>query len=562
MTSATDSPPTPAPPPGPAPLRVGRWQVEAELDEIALGTQRVKLEPRCMRLLLLLASQPGRVWESDALIDGIWPHVVVTPNSLYQAVAELRRILRADRETATFIATVPRRGYRMVAPVAFAAARAPAPGPAPASAAPPAPRPSLGPRSVAVLPFRTRGLPEALGFLRESLLGELVAELSRQPQLATIARGTMLTYADMPVAYPVLAAQLGVRFVVDGSIESLAPAAGGGLRIVADLVDTRSGQQIWSEALELEHDAWPTLGQQVAGRLARVLNLELAAGAVRRPAPPEDAGGQALGAALRAWVELYCRPQTRDTNDRAWQYALEALAADETQAIAWNALAYCEWRAAQYAWHRRPRDELLHDALQHAGRAIDLDPRDPEPHYTFALCSMTLGEPQRAEAALRHCIGLSPSYAPAHGLMGLVCTMLGRPEETSALCARAFALSPHEPLRVIWHWSEAWAALALDDSQAALQHAQRGMTANPDFPSCHLVAAVAAHRLGDAATAARCIAVLRRNPAFASTEAIVRNLPLVPLARGGARVLADLQAAGLPGQAASGPPHAPAPRAL
>jgi DNA-binding winged helix-turn-helix (wHTH) protein/tetratricopeptide (TPR) repeat protein len=554
------SPIAAAPSAAPVPMRIGQWRVEAAMDEIVLGTQRTKLEPRCMRLLLALAGDPGRVWGVEDLLNAVWPGLVVTSNSLYQAVAELRRILHADAQTGAFIATVPRKGYRMVAPVVLGpVAGTPEAGPRDAAMPPsfsagtdvadhsalPA-RGSLGPRSVAVLPFRTRGLPEALGFLRESLLGELVAELSRQPQLATIARGTMLGYADQAVDYQQLAAQLGVRFVVDGSIDSMGAQAEGGLRIVADLVDTSSGQQIWSETLALDRHAWPTLGQQVVGRLARVLNLEVAAGAVRRPAPQDGAASQALGTALRAWVELYCRPQTRDTNDRAWQWAREALQADDALAVAWNALAYCEWRAAQYAWHRRARGDLLQDALQHAGQAIERDPRDPEPPYTVALCTFSLGEPLRAEAALRHCLGLSPSYAPAYGLMGLVRTMLGHPEEAAAWSARAFALSPHEPLRAIWHWSEAWASLELDDAASALLHAQRGMTANPDFPSCHLAAAVASHRLGDATLTARCIRFLRDSTVFSSIEGIQRNLPLVQLSRHGGRVLADLRAVGLP----------------
>ncbi len=555
------APPTALSPPAAAvPLRIGQWRVEAAMDEIMLGTQRTKLEPRCMRLLLALASDPGRVWGVEALLDAVWPGVVVTSNSLYQAVAELRRILQADARTGAFIATVPRKGYRMVAPVVLGPISG-TPSAAPRDAATPASdasgtesaardplptRKSLGPRSVAVLPFRARGLPEALGFLRESLLGELVAELSRQPQLATIARGTMLGYADQAVDYQQLAAQLGVRFVVDGSIDSMGAQAEGGLRIVADLVDTASGQQIWSETLALDRHAWPTLGQQVVGRLARVLNLEVAAGAVRRPAPQDGAASQALGTALRAWVELYCRPQTRDTNDRAWQWAREALQADDSLAVAWNALAYCEWRAAQYAWHRRARGDLLRDALQHAGQAIERDPRDPEPHYTVALCTFSLGEPLRAEAALRHCLGLSPSYAPALGLLGLVRTMLGHPEEAADWSARAFALSPHEPLRAIWHWSDAWASLERGDDAAALRHAHLGMTANPDFPSCHLAAAVAAHRLGDAALAARCVDFLRDSTAFSSIEGIQRNLPLVRMSRHGDRALADLRAVGLP----------------
>ncbi|PSJ19627.1 hypothetical protein CVH10_21870, partial [Halomonas sp. ND22Bw] len=86
-------------------------------------------------------------------------------------------------------------------------------------------------------------------------------------------------------------------------------------------------------------------GRRVAGRLARALNFEVAEGALREP--PDnlaDTHTRAHETAMRAWVELYGRPQSRDTNDRAWQWAREALRADDRNAVAWNALAYAEWR--------------------------------------------------------------------------------------------------------------------------------------------------------------------------------------------------------------------------
>jgi len=89
-------------------------------------------------------------------------------------------------------------------------------------------------------------------------------------------------------------------------------------------------------------------------------------------------------------------------------------------------LATASGAPSQYHWHRRSRSELLTDALQHSQRAIDLAPRDPDPYYTVALITHLLpGETARAEAALRHCLVLNPSYAPAHGLLAIVRTVQG-----------------------------------------------------------------------------------------------------------------------------------------
>jgi DNA-binding winged helix-turn-helix (wHTH) protein/tetratricopeptide (TPR) repeat protein len=550
----THTMPAPTPSPSPSALRIGRWQVEPALDELRLETRRVKLEPRTMRLLLLLAQAPGEVIDTDTLLDRVWPGLVVTSNSLYQVIAGLRRVLQADSETPAFIATVARKGYRLVAPVQTLQP-AVVPGSVPASEAPAAfgaaARRPLGSRSIAVLPFRMQGLPATHGFLRESLLSDLIAELSRQPQLVTIARGTMQTYAVQPSVDPaLLAQQLGVRFVVDGSVQ----CAGDEVRIVADLVDATRGVQVWSEAIDIPLDAWPTLGRRVAGRLARALNFEVAEGALREP--PDnlaDTHTRAHETAMRAWVELYGRPQSRDTNDRAWQWAREALRADDRNAVAWNALAYAEWRAAQYHWHQRPRSELLADALQHAHRAIALAPRDPDAHHTVALIAHLLpGQAAAAEAALQHCLAVNPCYAPAHGLLAIVRSLLGFPQEAAGHCALAFALSPREPLRFIWHWAESWAALELGDDAAALAHAQQGTAANLDNPLCHVSMAIAAHRLGDPAMARRSIDFLKGRTAFVSTDKVAEHLPQVQPGSRGAPFLDDLRAAGLPRSAPAG----------
>ena len=105
-------------PDDPQVLRIGEWRVDPDVDELSRGGQTIRLEPRTMRLLLYLAAHAGRVVDLQQLLDEVWPNVVVTHSSVYQAVAELRRILGDDREHPCYIENLPRRGYRLIAPVA------------------------------------------------------------------------------------------------------------------------------------------------------------------------------------------------------------------------------------------------------------------------------------------------------------------------------------------------------------------------------------------------------------------------------------------------------------
>ncbi|OYU78874.1 MAG: hypothetical protein CFE45_29145, partial [Burkholderiales bacterium PBB5] len=130
------------------------------------------------------------------------------------------------------------------------------------------------------------------------------------------------------------------------------------------------------------------------------------------------------------------------------------------------------------------------------------------------------GQRQRSDEALRHCLRLSSSYAPAYGLLAQSSNRHGRHDEAQAYCQKAFDLSPLEPLRVIWHFARAEASLAMGDPQGALVEAQRGMAVNPDYAQVYLAGAAAAWRLGAVEQAHEWVSTLRQHPAFCSLEAI------------------------------------------
>jgi DNA-binding winged helix-turn-helix (wHTH) protein/tetratricopeptide (TPR) repeat protein len=518
-------------------LTVGGWLVDPAADTLMLDGRTVKLEPRTMRLLLALAERPDEVCTGQDLLSRVWANVVVTDQSLYQAIGELRSVLKADAGSGEFIATVPRKGYRLVAPVL----RTPPPMPSPIAGLADA-QSALAARTVAVLPFRDLGLPPALSFLPEMLLGGLVLELSRQPGLTTIARGTMLSYRGLALSPRRIADELKVRYVVDGAIASV----GERLSISCDLIDASSDAVLASESIDVPAANWAELPQRVVGRLVRVWRLELSEHAARAC----DVGGperaSALELAMRAWVELYCRPQNRETNDRAWTWATDAVRRDASVGAAWNVLAYCEYRAVQYDWKDAHPDILLSDALMHAERATALSPSDPDAHYTLGLILFQTGERVRAQASLRHCLEISASYAPAYGLLALIVNAEGHPEQAFDLAARALALSPREPLRAIWHWGEACAASMLGREEDSLAYAARGIAANPAFPTCYLAAIVAARRLGRHAEAARFVSVLLTT-AFRSIDRVRRRMKTFDREEPwGSAFLADLRAAGLP----------------
>jgi tetratricopeptide (TPR) repeat protein len=299
----------------------------------------------------------------------------------------------------------------------------------------------------------------------------------------------------------------------------------------------------------LPANAWHETAALVVGRLTRALHFELNDLATVAPTSVGSTEMQARALSAQAWVQLFARPQTRETNEQAVTLADRALTLAPRLAQAWMCQAFCDWRAATYGWGDAPIGEQWARALARVERAVELDPRDPDAHYVLGLVTMHHGQLLRAEEALRHCMRLAASFAPAHGLMGLVRLRRGFAAETAGHCDRAFALSPREPLRAIWHHAKAHARLDLGDVQGAFEEAQRGMAVNSNYPQNYVIGAAAAQRLGAHAQACEWVAVLRERTAFNSLAALRERTMRTyePAAIGSLEsVIALLREAGLP----------------
>lgn len=523
----------------PASFRFGSWAADPSADELSQGDRVVKLEPRTMRLLVALAEAKGGVVTTERLFDAVWPGLVVTLSSLYEAVAQLRKALGPGHVT-----TVARKGYRLVTPVIENPPTPSSPNLTVTSEGTSAPK--LGNASVAVMPFRLRNVPDSHSFLRESLTEDLITELSRQPMLVVVARGTMLSYGSSAAIPEHVARELGVRQVVDGLVE----ARGEMLHISVQVVDGLAGTQTAMDEISLPTIQWPRAGALVISRLARALNFEFFDQAARELQREAGDSLSALTFAMRAWIELFARTETPDSHARALDFASRALVLDPRSALGSTCMAFAHWRSAQFGWG--PHDdpvEQLRLARAHIDRAIELNSREPDAYYVSGLVAYSSGETGRAEEALRHCLRLSSSHAPAFGLLALIRTRRGHPEEAAALCERAFALSPREPLRVVWHLSMAWAALALCDWSTALEESQRGMAVNPDFATCYITGTAAAHEIGLGGLVEQWIAFLQNRTAFKTLHAVRKRLPPAseaPHARQMDAVVEQLRAAGLP----------------
>ncbi len=295
-------------------LRIGDWCVDPGSGQISRAGETVRLEVRSMRLLLCLADRAGDVVSIDDLLDQVWSGVAVSPDSVYQAVASLRRSLGDDPRQPTYIATAPRLGYRLVAAVAPCANQdhpqiqddpvpeSGLPNPVTETRARINPRyvviaamvllvfvvgtgvflvygrsmhraavPVIVPQSqesIAVLPFLdlTEGMKEEE--FADGMTEELIDRLSKIPDLRVPSPTSSFYFKGKQVSIPEIAKALGVAYVLDGSVRK----SGSRLRIAARLIRADSGYVIWSETYDRPSGDALMVQDDIAGKVAKTLS--------------------------------------------------------------------------------------------------------------------------------------------------------------------------------------------------------------------------------------------------------------------------------------------------
>lgn len=278
-------------------LRIGAWRVTPSSGQISRDGETVRVEARAMRLLLCLAERAGQVVSIEDLLEHAWAGVIVTPDSVYQAVTSLRRQLGDDPKQPLYIATVPRLGYRMVAEVAPWADE---------PASPPHAQPtrgSLAPAGIAVAmalvlgfivygrigkpadpDFASSPAAHALAVLpfldltsesmeqeyfADGITEELIDRLSKIPGLRVPPPTSSFYFKNKKVSVAQIAKSLGVGYILDGSLRQSGPT----MRVAARLIRADSGFVVWSETYDRQSTdvlkAQDEIAGEVAGAVAR-----------------------------------------------------------------------------------------------------------------------------------------------------------------------------------------------------------------------------------------------------------------------------------------------------
>ena len=514
----------------------GECTLDADTRELRRAGRVVHLEPQVFDVLVHLINRRDHVVSKDELVAMVWHGRIVSGSTLSSRVNAARQAIGDSGEEQALIRTIARRGFRFVGDL-----RANPSTPA-RDASMPAPaidkqqpieglhahaddngRRSSGPPelalpdkpSIAVLAFTNLSGDPEQEYFADGIAEDIITTLSKSRWLFVIARNSSFTYKGRAVDIKQVARELGVRYVLEGSVRK----AGNRIRITGQLIDAATGTHLWAERYDRDLSDIFALQDEITASVAMAIGPAVAQAERERVArkPTEN---------LDAW-EAYYRglwhflKQTPEENQLAKPFFQRAIDLDPNFAPGYHglALAHC-WDANPYGI--RPVAECIGIMRELSRTAVALDDADAVAHYALGTAFLLGGDPDGGRAELERAVGLDPNNAWAMAGLGVLYGFYKRSREGLALIERALRASPHDPLTWVWlHWMSLTYYFA-GDYGAALALADRVIRARPEQGFSYRVRAAALGQLGRIDEAK---ATLRRAMEFKNFDLYVRARP-------------------------------------
>jgi TolB-like protein/DNA-binding winged helix-turn-helix (wHTH) protein len=518
------------------------------------------LGSRALDVLYVLVERAGDLVSRDEFMAAVWPATAVEDANLNMQIAALRRVLDEERADGSCIQTIPGRGYRFAAPVTRVESSTPLasgspsgngagdptaelPGP-PIPAAPRNTPPFAPPRelkwlwrgslalvggalclltavvtasnwhlsplggarpaprlSIVVLPFANLSGDPEQQYFADGVTEDLTIDLSRIADSFVISRNTAFTYKDKPVNARQTGRELGVRYLLEGSVQR----SGQQVRVNAQLIDAETDAHVWAERFERDTSDLFALQDEITSRIAVALNFALIGAEAARPAANPDA----LDYILRGRAAMN-RPPTRENYVEAIGFFKHALMLDprSVDAQSWLATALV----------RRVIDQMSDSAAADIaraqgliGQALAASPSSPFAH--FAKGDLLVAQRQFAEAIPEYetVLAADRNSVDALAIIGRQKINIGMIDEAIPLVEQAIRHSPRDPRWIgIWYLWIGQAHLLQSRTDEAILWFEKAHSATPGLPIVHLCLTSAYALKGDSNRAAAELVEARR----------------------------------------------------
>jgi len=452
-------------------IRFGPFEADLYTRELRKRGIRIKLQDQPFQILAMLLERPGELVTREEIRTKLWPEdtFVDFDHGLNAAIRRLREALNDSADIPRYVETLPRRGYRFLAPVGTAA---------PAAASPAAAKtPQVLQRrrrwgsgwliaatvttiallvvlltlrfhtsssgrsthSIVVLPFVNLSSDPEQEYFSDGMTEELISELgSLQPdRLGVIARSSAMKYKGARVGIDQVGNDLGVDYVLEGSIRRENEQ----IRVTAQLIRVSDQKHVWARNYERTRGGILAMQQEIAAAIASEIEIELTPQYQQRVAALQFTDPRAHDSYVRG--RFFWNKRTDADLATAIEYFEQVLKYEPHSALAYSGLADAYFYRS-YAFGNIPPAEGMPKARAAAIKALEWDPNLAEAHTSMALVRFFYDwDWAAAEAEFKRAIELNPNYPTAHhGYAVLLLTVYGRWEDAIREANRALELDP------------------------------------------------------------------------------------------------------------------------
>jgi TolB-like protein len=468
-------------------LKFDNFDIDTERRELKGPGGVIHVEPQVFDLLLYFAQNAHRVISKDELIEKIWKGRVISDAALNSRINLARRAIGDTGKRQALIRTIQRRGFLFAAEVTIrAGVHLSSTASSNLSARPQLPLPDNP--SIAVLPFQNLSGDSQQEYFADGVVEDIITGLSRIKWLFVIARNSSFAYKGHSVDVRWIGRELGVRYVLEGSIRK----AGKRIRISIQLVEAETAVHLWADRLDRKIGDIFAVQDEITLGVIGAIEPSLRDAEIERVKRKRPDNLDAYDLVLQAMPLVYVAMPEQAT--KAMPLLKQALALEPDYAAAHSLLGWCHHILFLRAGYKG-EDRL--EAIRHARAAVTHGRDDANALSLAALVIGIIGH-DRATAfeAFERALALSPSSAFALFMGSNVQAFAGKAERAIEWAERALRVSPIDRLAYVPHIALAVANILQGRYEEAANAARRSVESNPDFSLSHSLLAAALAKLG------------------------------------------------------------------
>lgn len=474
-------------------FKFGDYVLDTTRRELTRGSEPIAIGPQVFDLLIHLVENRDRVVSKDDLLDAVWDGRIVSESTITSHINAVRKAIGDNGVDQRLLRTVARKGFRFVGDVEEAVS--------PDEGALPEPRPEPNANvggslplpdrpSIAVLPFHNLSGDPEQEYFGDGVVEDIIAALSHIRWLFVIARNSSFTYKGLPVDVKQVGRELGVRYVLEGSVRRSANR----VRMTGQLIDATTGGHLWADRFEGNLDDIFELQDQLATSVVGAIAPRLERAEIERAKRKSTESLDAYDCYLRGIANL--QKGGKEDINKALPLFHKAIELDPDFASAYAMAGWCYFWRKVNGW-MADRSQEIAEGIRLTRCAVELGKDDA---VALARSGHALGhlagDLEGGIALLDRALVLNPNLASAWFLGGFLRTWNGQPDDAIDNFSRAMRLSPLDPEMFRMQAGMAMAHLFAKRFDAASSWAEKSFR---DLPTFLMVVGIiaASHALAD-----------------------------------------------------------------